>query len=68
MYRAELSFDFDAEAKPASASCTICGEKMLLPPTDLRDTAEIIMWLSMVYLEHRMQKHLNEERRRVPRD
>jgi len=64
----ELKIDYNSEMKPVSASCTGCGEKMPLPPSDLRDSAEIIMWLSMAYLEHRKLKHSQGERRRVPRD
>ena len=68
MHRTELKIEYDAEMKPISAMCAVCREQMPTPPEDLKDTAEIIIWLSLVYLQNQMQKHSNEERRRMPRD
>jgi len=68
MYRSELNLNFDAEMNPVSGSCSACGEKMPKSPADLRDSAEIIVWLSAKYTEHKMQKHAQEDRRRTPRD
>jgi len=68
MYRTELKVNYDAEMKPVSGSCTVCGEKMPKSPADLQTPAEIIVWLSGKYLEHKKQKHSNDERRRMPRD
>ena len=55
--RTELSFDYDAEMHPVSATCTGCGQKMPKPPETLKDSAGIIMWLSRRYIEHKKQKH-----------
>lgn len=68
MSRTELNIEYNDEIKPISATCARCGEKMPDPPDNLRDSGEIIMWLSMVYVEHRSLKHSNEDRRRIPRD
>lgn len=46
----ELKVDYDAAMNPISGSCTVYGEKMPVPREDLKETAEIIIWLSMVYL------------------
>ena len=49
--RTELEIEYAKdEMKPVSASCRACREKMLTPPSDLVNSAEIITWLSMVYL------------------
>jgi len=64
----ELKINYDAEMNPASASCTACGEKMPLPPVDLKNSADVIVWFSGKYIEHRSLKHSHDDRRRVPRD
>lgn len=66
--RTELHLEYDSEMMPVSASCGACGEKMPASPTDLRDSAEVIKWLSMAYLEHRTRQHSQDDRRRNPRD
>lgn len=68
MYRTELKVNYDAEMKPVSGSCTACGEKMPKSPVDLKNSGDIIVWLSGKYIEHKKQKHSDDERRRVPRD
>jgi hypothetical protein len=68
MYRTELKVEYNAEMKPTSASCTACGEKMPKSPADLENPADIIVWLSGKYIEHKRAKHSQDERRRVPRD
>ena len=68
MYRTELKVNYDAEMKPVSGSCTACGEKMPKSPADLQNPADIIVWLSGKYIEHKRAKHSQDERRRVPRD
>ena len=67
MYRTELEVNYDPEMKPVSGSCTVCGEKMPRSPADLRDSAEIIVWLSEKYSEHKKLMHSQDDRRRVPR-
>ena len=66
--RTELRIDYDAQMRANSGSCANCGEKMPRPPAELQNSADIIVWLSEKYVEHRKLKHSNNERRRVPRD
>jgi len=68
MNRTELKIEYDAHMKPIRAICNGCGEKMPLPPADLQKAADIIIWFSNKYLEHRRLKHSNDDRRRLPRD
>ncbi|HXS77770.1 MAG TPA: hypothetical protein VN753_16440 [Terracidiphilus sp.] len=68
MYRTELKIDYDNEMSPVLATCAACGEKMPSPPEDLKDSAEVISWLSGKYVEHRIVKHSHDERRRIRRD
>jgi len=68
MIRTELQIDYDDRAKPMSATCTACGEKMPEPPKAIQDPADIIMWSSQKYIEHRKMKHSQDDRRRIPRD
>jgi hypothetical protein len=68
MSRTELKFEYDDEAKPISATCTACGEKMPKPPRDLQNSADIIMWSAEKYIGHRNLKHSHDDRRRFPRD
>jgi|KBSMisStandDraft_5_1062788.scaffolds.fasta_scaffold29187_5 hypothetical protein len=68
MSRTELNVEYDGEMRPISATCTGCREKMPTPPADLIDPADIIVWLSNQYIEHRRLKHSKDDRRRVPRD
>ena len=64
----ELKIEYDEAMRPISVACTACGEKMPQPPSDLENPADIIVWLSEKYIEHRRQKHSQDDRRRVPRD
>ena len=57
MSKSELKVEYDAEMKPVSATCGACGEKMPAPPADLLSSADIIMWWSGQYLDHRAKKH-----------
>jgi hypothetical protein len=68
MIRTELKIDYDDEMRPISATCTGCGEKMPKPPADLQDSADIVVWSSEKYIEHRKLKHSEDDRRRFPRD
>jgi hypothetical protein len=67
MSRTELKFDYDDCARPISATCTACGEKMPKPPAELQSPADIIMWSAEKYIEHRKLKHSQDDRRRTPR-
>jgi len=68
MTRTELKFEYDDHARPISATCAACGERMPEPPPDLQNPADIIVWTSEKYIEHRKLKHSQDERRRTPRD
>ena len=54
---AELAIRYDENLRPVSAQCSSCGLHMPPPPSDLHDTADIILWLSDHFIEHRKQKH-----------
>jgi hypothetical protein len=67
--RIELRFVYDENMRPIGATCSSCGEKMPKPDPALKDAAEIVMWFSERFLEHRnLLKHSQEDRRRIPRD
>jgi hypothetical protein len=68
MSRTELQIEYSDQMKPISATCAGCGEKMPMPPVDLENTVDVIVWFSNKYLDHRKLKHSNDERRRLPRD
>ena len=53
----ELSFMYDPQMRPVSAKCTICGQLMPPPPSHLLDSADLIMWLSGEFLEHKRIEH-----------
>ena len=60
MSKAELNIEYDSAMKPVSATCTGCREKMPNPPADTVHSADLIMWLSNQYIEHRKLKHSEE--------
>jgi hypothetical protein len=64
----ELKIEYNEDMKPISATCAGCGEKMPKPPADLENSVDVIVWLSGKYIEHRTQKHSQDERRRIRRD
>lgn len=66
--RTELRFVYDESMHPIGATCSACGEKMPKPDPALKNSAEIIMWFSRQYVEHKEEKHSQDDRRRVPRD
>ena len=51
--QAELTIVYDQEMKPISAMCTGCREHMPTPPAHMANSADIFVWLSERYLEHR---------------
>ena len=53
----ELTIRYDHDLRPVSAECSSCGQQMATPPSDLHDSADIILWLSNHFVEHRKQKH-----------
>ena len=68
MSKAELEIDYDQEMKPISAMCTACREMMLEPPADIVNSADIVLWLSVKFIEHRRLNHSQDDRRRIRRD
>jgi hypothetical protein len=61
MNRTELKVEYNHEMKPVSAMCTGCREKMPTPGADLANSADIIVWLSNQYIEHRRLKHSQDD-------
>lgn len=61
MGRTELKIIYDESMSPVSAICTACAEMMPCPPAELQNSADIIMWLSKEYIEHRKLKHRDDE-------
>jgi hypothetical protein len=59
--RAESKIDYDQEMKPVSAMCTACREMMPKPPADIVNSADIILWFSFKFIEHRRLKHLRDD-------
>lgn len=55
--RTELRFDYNEELHSISAKCTACGEDMPKAPSELEKSADVVLWLSQRYLEHRRLKH-----------
>jgi hypothetical protein len=61
MNRTELKIEYNKEMKPIRAMCTGCREAMPLAPVDLVNSADIIMWMSNQYIEHRRLKHSQDD-------
>ena len=55
--RPELAFTYDADMRPVAAKCTACREQMPPPPPELKDNADLIMWFSRHFFEHRAITH-----------
>lgn len=53
----ELKFTYDDKMHPIAATCGACGEHMLKPDLALKDSADIIMWFSEKYIQHKKEKH-----------
>lgn len=53
----EVTIRYDYDLRPVSAQCSSCGQPMPKPPSDLHDTAALIMWFSDRFLEHRKLEH-----------
>jgi hypothetical protein len=61
MSKAELEIEYDQETNPVSAMCTACREMMPRPPADIVNSADIILWFSFKFIEHRRLKHLRDD-------
>lgn len=53
----ELSLSYDADLRPISGKCTLCGEPMPTPPPELTSDADRMMWLSGHFIDHKRLKH-----------
>lgn len=60
--RTELAITYDAAMFPISARCTHCGVEIPLPESRL-PAAEIILWFSVRFLEHKKLEHPDTCRR-----
>lgn len=60
--RTELAISYDDDMFPVSAACTHCGEKMPKPDAGLEFPADIILWFSVRFLEHKRLKHPTSRR------
>jgi hypothetical protein len=66
--KTELRFVYDENMRPISATCTGCAEQMPKPDPVLENAADIILFFSKEYIEHRKRKHAQDDRRRIPGD
>jgi hypothetical protein len=55
--RTELAISYDGDLFPISAACTYCGEQMPKLAKDAKTAAEIILWCSVRFPEHKNLKH-----------
>jgi len=53
----ELVIRYDANLRPISAQCSLCGQQMPHLPSDLHDTPDCIIWFSDRFIEHKKSKH-----------
>jgi hypothetical protein len=53
----ELTIRYDHRLQPESAECCSCGQQMPQPPSNLKDSSDIILWFSTHFENHRKQKH-----------
>jgi hypothetical protein len=60
--RTELAIVYNSDMFPVSASCTHCGEEMPKPDACLEFPADIVLWFSLQFLEHKRLKHPNSHR------
>jgi len=55
--RPELSFIYDPEMRPVSARCSLCGQLIQPPPSTVLDAADMVVWLSQQFIEHKRLRH-----------
>jgi len=55
--RPDLAFTYDRQGQPVAAKCSLCGTTMPSPPADLTLPADVIVWLSHRYIEHKAEMH-----------
>jgi hypothetical protein len=59
--RTELAFSYDKNVRPISARCTRCNAEMPPPGRDLALPADVVMWFSQQFLEHKRLNHPDPE-------
>jgi|SRR5215831_1829560 len=60
--RTELAISYNHDSLPISGRCTHCGENMPTPDGDLELPGDIVLWLSVRFLEHKKLKHPNSSK------
>jgi hypothetical protein len=55
--RTELAIIYDDDMLPVSAACKHCGEGMPKPDAGFESAAEMILWFSVQFLEHKRHWH-----------
>jgi len=60
--RSELAISWDEKMHPIAARCTWCGDPIPQPEPGLTDAAEIVLWFSKAFLDHKRVKHPNSQR------
>jgi hypothetical protein len=55
--RSELVFQYDHTAFVVSATCSVCGEGMSHPPSNVRLPRSRALWFAKRFLEHKKQRH-----------
>ena len=55
--KTELAFSYDQRMRPVSAKCSLCGEGMPAPASELSAPADIVFWLAQKFVEHKKLKH-----------
>ncbi|MBS1806155.1 MAG: hypothetical protein JST28_22660 [Acidobacteria bacterium] len=58
--KTELVFSYDSMMRPTSAKCRLCGQMMPKPGTELNSSADIVLWVSERFLEHKRLEHPGE--------
>ena len=58
--KTELAFLYDGSMRPTSAKCRLCGEVMPKPDIELSSSADIVLWLSERFLEHKKLEHAED--------
>jgi hypothetical protein len=64
----ELKIEYDGRSGRFPRPVPFVGERCRPRLQILQNPADIIVWLSEQYVEHRRPKHSQDDRRRVPRD
>lgn len=55
--KTELAFSYDQRMQPVSAKCSLCGEGMPAPSSELSAPGDVVLWLAQQFIEHKKLKH-----------